>query len=82
MAQRTLVETIAAWGRFAQESLPKLKGAIVDKHQHQLAIESVEGTIEQLKARLKDVRNGIQDVRDLREGVRKQAHSVGQVKLT
>ncbi|RFU34130.1 hypothetical protein B7463_g2214, partial [Scytalidium lignicola] len=67
--ERTLDQTISTWESFKEESLPKARDGRISDEDWEYGITGIEHAIDQLKTKLIRVRRGIQDVKDLREGL-------------
>ncbi|ODH45754.1 hypothetical protein GX48_08169 [Paracoccidioides brasiliensis] len=71
--ERTLEQTIATWETFKIESLPKIQDGRISPEDWDAGVSNIEQGIELLKPKIARIRRGIQDVRDLREGLQSTA---------
>lgn len=67
--QRTLEQTITTWETFKTYSLPKIQDGRISPESWNVSVSSIDQTVELLKPKMDRIKRGIQDVRDLREGV-------------
>ncbi|EEH40573.2 hypothetical protein PAAG_09026 [Paracoccidioides lutzii Pb01] len=71
--ERTLEQTIATWETFKIDSLPKIQDGRISPEDWDAGVSNIEQGIELLKPKIVRIRRGIQDVRDLREGLQSTA---------
>ncbi|EDN10853.1 CorA-like Mg2+ transporter domain family protein [Histoplasma capsulatum] len=71
--ERTLEQTIATWETFKIDSLPKIQDGRISPENWDASVRSIDQAIELLKPKINRIKRGIQDVRDLREGLQSTA---------
>ncbi|KAK2758324.1 hypothetical protein FQN54_004172 [Arachnomyces sp. PD_36] len=71
--ERGLRDTITTWENFKKESLPKVRDGRISPEDWNAAVESIDQAIDKLRLKIARVQRGIQDVKDLREGLQSTA---------
>ncbi|OAX81133.1 hypothetical protein ACJ72_04526 [Emergomyces africanus] len=71
--ERTLEQTIATWESFKVDSLPKIQDGRISYENWDASVSSIDQAVELLKPKINRIKRGIQDVRDLREGLQSTA---------
>ncbi|OJD16757.1 hypothetical protein AJ78_03095 [Emergomyces pasteurianus Ep9510] len=71
--ERTLEQTIATWETFKVDSLPKIQDGRISPENWDASVSSIDQAVELLKPKIDRIKRGIQDVRDLREGLQSTA---------
>ncbi|KKZ64020.1 hypothetical protein EMCG_01681 [[Emmonsia] crescens] len=71
--ERTLEQTITTWETFKTYSLPKIQDGRISPESWDVSVNSIDQAVELLKPKMDRIKRGIQDVRDLREGLQSTA---------